>query len=348
MTYPIDYCYAETVSALSFVGVAGAPEQMTAEERSEAITAGRKFADTVSRDYPCLVIAGPFMPLEVTCQPAGSEVIKKISLSPEEQVMKACMGVFGYPDVKKDVINVLLDSRGGSLDSAFKISRYLHWYGEKVNVYVPRRAKSASTLLALGADEVHLSRFGELGPLDSQIPDPRNPAAYVSALDCYQSVDYVRLFGLKTMSMALNQLSADTARQVAFADLLDASCRFATGAVDPMLHLRALDFGAWGRSLQIGERYAKILLQTKLSAEEAREIAERLVFKYTHHLFPIYYEEACELGLAVKLMDEAAYRPGMKLLEKCGEKTFIHFVSESESEIQAKVEAEETAAHPGK
>ncbi len=348
MTYLPDYNYAEAEmpGGLGLLGLTGPPQPLTAEERLEAIALGREFSQTVGKDYPCLVITGPLLPLEITCRPTDSEAIKKISLSAEDRVMKSCMDVFGYPDCKKDVINVLLDSRGGSLDSAFKIIQYLHWYSDKVNLYVPRRAKSASTLLALGADQVRMSRFGELGPLDAQIPDPRNPGAYISALDCYQSVDHVRLFGLKTMSMALQRLSGDAGRQVAFSDLLETASRFAIGAVDPMLHIRALDFGAWGRSLQIGERYAKILLQARQPADEAAKTAEKLVFRYPHHLYPIYYDEACELGIIVQLMDEAVYRSSMKLVEKCGEKTFIRFVSKPESDIQLKNEEEAPAQSP--
>ena len=122
--------------------------------------------------------------------------------------------------------------------------RFLTCYTRELNVHVPRRAKSASTLLALGANHIYLSQFGELGPLDTQIFDPRNPVAYVSALDCYQSVDYVRMFGVSAMSKALRQLSADTGGQVTLKDLLGTASDFATGAIGPMLTgVRALISG---------------------------------------------------------------------------------------------------------
>ena len=308
MSYPSDYSngpepggFAGIANGMGLVALSDIPEELSQEDRDAVIVAGGEFAKEIGDKDPCLVIAGQFTPLV------------RASRRAENQVMKNCMDVFGYPNGKMPRINVLLDSPGGSLDSAYKMVRFLTCYTRELNVHVPRRAKSASTLLALGANHIYLSQFGELGPLDTQIFDPRNPVAYVSALDCYQSVDYVRMFGVSAMSKALRQLSADTGGQVTLKDLLGTASDFATGAIGPMLTgVRALDFGAWGRSLKIGERYAQILLEDNHTRDEAGRIAERLVYSYTHHLFPIDYREACAIGLPAELMSETglSHRPG--------------------------------------
>jgi len=44
---------------------------------------------------------------------------------------------------------------------------------KKLTVMVPFYAKSAASLIALGADELILGRAGELGPLDPQVMDPQ-------------------------------------------------------------------------------------------------------------------------------------------------------------------------------
>jgi hypothetical protein len=38
---------------------------------------------------------------------------------------------------------------------------------------------------------------------------PRNPTDTLSALDCYQSVDYVRKFGLNSLKQALTALAKE-------------------------------------------------------------------------------------------------------------------------------------------
>jgi len=126
---------------------------------------------------------------------------------------------------------------------------------------VPQRAKSAGTLIAIGAHELHMSPFAELGPLDTQIVDPRNPTELVSALDCYQSVDYVRAFGLTTLHRALTALAKEMQTGIPLADLVNTAEHLSTGSITPMItQVKALDFGGWGRTLKIGELYAKSLL----------------------------------------------------------------------------------------
>lgn len=51
-------------------------------------------------------------------------------------------------------IHLLLDSPGGDGEAAIRTLRALRCRGEKLTVIVPNQAKSAATLLALGADEI--------------------------------------------------------------------------------------------------------------------------------------------------------------------------------------------------
>lgn len=321
------------------------PEEMTEEQRKEAVETGASFAQAVGHDSePCLVITGEFLPEGYPVRPA------------DKQVRDCLIRAFGYQDKPetKRVINVLLDSPGGVLDSAFKIVRYLTWYAKHLRIYVPRRAKSASTLLALGAERIYLSPFGELGPLDAQILSPRNPQGFVSALDCYQSVDYVRKFGVDTMSQSLSRLGDDARSQIAFVDLLEAASSFGTGAIRPMLEgIKALDFGAWGRSLQIGEIYARQVLSNnkqiltnsrppdsgdgsspgRQEPDPAAAIASRLVYDYPHHLYFMDYREIKDIGLETEIMSKDIYDAAMRVLEKCEGKSFVDFVSSAESEM---------------
>ncbi|WP_225851213.1 ATP-dependent Clp protease proteolytic subunit [Streptomyces sp. HPF1205] len=258
-------------------------------------------------------------------------------------------GVFGYPGVDGPEphlgINLLLDSPGGSLDSAYAMALYLSAYTNHLRVFVPGQAKSASTLLALGGEELHLSAFGELGPLDTQVHDPRNPANRVSALDCFQSVDYVRRFGRNTMDDLVNGLILTTQRKIAADVLLDKASGFALGAVQPMLaSVGALDFGGWGRSLMIGEHYTRKLLADKSAEpdmERIKTIANQLVYGYTHHLFPIDVHEARriglpDVGLAVKFMDGDTYKRADRVIQSCRGRSYIGFLSKREQRREKK------------
>jgi hypothetical protein len=254
-------------------------------------------------------------------------------MSTERRVQVACQERFGFPKAEpEETINVILDSTGGPLDTAFRTALYLSRYAANLNIYVPRKAKSASTLIAVAGSSIVMSPFGELGPLDTQIRDPRNPTDYISALDCYQSVDYVREFGFSTLSQALKQLAAVTQGKLLLTDSLDAAAQFAIGSITPMLsQTRSLDFGAWGRSLKMGQRYAQILISRAAELEQgkAEQIAERLVYGYTHHFFPIDVTEAREIGLNPREMAEDVYQSAIDIVTTCNNNQIcIEFVDQ--------------------
>lgn len=69
-------------------------------------------------------------------------------------------------------IDFLLNTPGGDVGAADKIARILRkrvGSGSALRVIVPDYAKSAGTLLALGADTIVMSDSSELGPIDPQI-----------------------------------------------------------------------------------------------------------------------------------------------------------------------------------
>ncbi len=296
-------------------------EEVTRDEREHAIAQGQRLEKLIPG--PWLLVTGQFDP---------SEDESKLA---ESRVRESCLRALGYPPLPDgSAINVLLDSRGGMLDSAFKIVLYLSRYTPDIDVYVPRRAKSASTLVALGARTVLLSPFGELGPLDTQVPDPRNPTARISALDCYRSVDYVRGFAYETMSTVRRLLIKEAGGQIPLRDLLGTASSFALGAIAPMTSgVSALDFGAWGRSLNIGEQYAELLLLDRNPDKDRAEgIARRLVYGYPHHLFPIDHEEAERIGLDVEVMPREVYETAISIVRACHGNSHVGFISAAEAE----------------
>ena len=68
-----------------------------------------------------------------------------------------------------DTIDFYLYSLGGNLDTPWPIISVLREYCENLNVLIPYKAFSATTLTSLGADKIYMSRKGELGPIDPQM-----------------------------------------------------------------------------------------------------------------------------------------------------------------------------------
>ena len=71
----------------------------------------------------------------------------------------------------------MLHTPGGLVLAATQIARAIFKHKGKVTVFVPHYAMSGGTLLALAADEIVMSEFAVLGPVDPQLGE--YPAASI-------------------------------------------------------------------------------------------------------------------------------------------------------------------------
>ena len=164
----------------------------------------------------------------------------------------------------KNVLLLIL-SPGGSVEPAYHISKLCKRFSkEKFVVVVPRQAKSAATLVAIGADEIHVGLLGELGPIDPQIGGL--PA--LGVVQALQTIASLSEEYPKSSEMFARYLkTALTVEQIGYCE------RIGISAV----------------------QYAERLLSTKPSIEEkASEIANMLVYEYKDHGFVIDSDEAQE------------------------------------------------------
>ncbi len=104
-----------------------------------------------------------------------------------------------YAVNRDEPLELMLNSPGGSIGTAVKLVNML-WSapstGEDIfKLVVPDEAKSAATLVALGASEIVMSNTSELGPIDPQVQDSDGNwhsvfdyiAAYKAAEDNYRT-----------------------------------------------------------------------------------------------------------------------------------------------------------------
>lgn len=72
-------------------------------------------------------------------------------------------------------IDIFLVSNGGSGTVPWRLTALLREFAKQFAVLIPYRAYSAATLLALGADEIIMHAFGEMGPIDPTVSNDFNP-----------------------------------------------------------------------------------------------------------------------------------------------------------------------------
>src|SRR5712664_3318499 len=94
----------------------------------------------------------------------GFPVFRYIDVNDSEEVMRAIH--LTDPDVPLDLV---LHTPGGLVLAALQIARAIHKHKGKVTAFVPHYAMSGGTLIALAADEIVMSEYAVLGPVDPQL-----------------------------------------------------------------------------------------------------------------------------------------------------------------------------------
>lgn len=196
-------------------------------------------------------------------------------------------------------VGLLIDSPGGYARSAYQIARLLQRHCGGFVAIVPRFAKSAATILSLGADRILMHEHAELGPLDAQIFDPDREAEG-SALDEVQALERLHAQALTLVDSTMTLMLQRTTKRVDV--LLPTVMNFVAQTTRPLFEkIDAVHFTATSRVLKVAETYATKLLERRCPRQQAEQIASRLVYDYPEHGFVIDSEEAQSLGLQVEL-----------------------------------------------
>lgn len=180
---------------------------------------------------------------------------------------------------KLQKLDLFLHSPGGFLDSAYKIIRICKEYCTEFNVIVPLAAKSAATVIALGANEIVMTVFSELGPIDPIIQHPYKPEVRVPVRSIKDFFDFLN-------STETNQkIFVDPQFKNQMSSLLD-----------PYL------IGSYQTALNSSKQIAEKLLKENALKDNQSLIPEavkRLTEYYYSHTYVIDRNEAREIGLNI-------------------------------------------------
>lgn len=170
-----------------------------------------------------------------------------------------------YPDSNEE-IDFIIHSPGGSPSDAYRIIRTLRNNFKKVNIIVPFWAKSAATLLSLGANEIIMDEFGEFGPLDIQIVVEKDDSPEMdreSALNDEYSVRRIEARSQELYyQMFTNLYSSDTIK-INKIELSKQLLEYLASFYKPLLsQINPYHLGKKKRMLDIGEQYAQRILTT--------------------------------------------------------------------------------------
>lgn len=191
-------------------------------------------------------------------------------------------------------ISLVLYTLGGNTMAAWNLVNMLRMFCDDLEIIVPHKARSAGTLMCLGADRIIMTKQATLGPIDPSLTGPLNPQIPGGAPDARASVSveavkgYIEMaktdFGIKSgadMAKVLSELSAK---------------------VHPLV------LGAIFRSRAQIQFLARELLKGQVKApEKVTKIIDFLCSESGSHDYTINRREAKALGLNVEKPTDELY-----------------------------------------
>ena len=182
-------------------------------------------------------------------------------------------------------VALLIDSPGGLAPVAYRIARILQ-RDQGFTVVIPRFAKSAATLISLGAVKAVMGEDAEIGPLDAQLWDEEREEQG-SPLDEVQALDQLHSVALQHLDRTMTTMVGGTKKKTDV--LLPIAAKFVGEMMCPMLEkIDAVHYAKQARILAVAEHYAiRLLVLAGATEERARVVADALVNRYPEHGFVI-------------------------------------------------------------
>ena len=223
-----------------------------------------------------------------------------------------------------DTLDVLLNCFGGDIDATYRLVNVLRGRVTRLRAIVPDYAKSAATFFCLGADEIWMASAAELGPLDAQVPAPGEPGEWVSALDGFKALEFLRQYAFETLDLTVKMILHRTPN-ISVREAIKQAVGFVSVIVTPLYQqVKPRELGEWSRRLEVGEAYARRVMARHShranTAEEIDDLLEKIVRGYPSHSFVIDFHEAQALGLKVHALsdhDELLARSVLELVNEC-------------------------------
>jgi len=186
---------------------------------------------------------------------------------------------------RKTRISLFIKSDGGTGQASLRIVHLLRQYTPWLAALVPLECASAATMLALGADEIHMGSLSYLTTIDTSIRHDLSPV----------DVDNNRVaVGLDELSRVINLWRTEA--KPSDANPYQAVFQY----VNPLV------VGAVDRASSLSIKLCTEILTYHLSdPERAKTISTHLNSNYPTHTYPITLTEASRIGLNVKPLDPA-------------------------------------------
>lgn len=198
-------------------------------------------------------------------------------------VPELCIQIENIPKDKRE-IDILIVSEGGDPIVSWRIISLLRERFDKIGVLIPYQAYSAATLVALGADEIIMHPFSNLGPVDPQLHGVKKiPGTNEKQEIHFASEDLAHFIDFVSKDVGI---SDQEQKERAF----ELVCK----------EIGAIPIGIAKRSSNLAHSLGVKLLSLHMSDQnKVKAISDALNKSFYHHGYPVGRTEAKEIGLPV-------------------------------------------------
>jgi hypothetical protein len=189
---------------------------------------------------------------------------------------------------RREHMCLFLKSAGGDGMASLRMVHLLRTYAKRLTAFAPLECASAATMLALGADAIHMGSLSYLTAVDTSLEHDLSPVDHTNSLVPVSNDEVDRVI----------RLWRDTAAQKGGG----------TGQVNPFQelykYLHPLVIGALDRSSSLSLMLCEEILGYHMKdAKKVEHISRRLNSAYPAHQYPITSRHARRLGLHVVDLD---------------------------------------------
>jgi len=190
-----------------------------------------------------------------------------------------------------DDIILILVTPGGNPDAAYKIARYIQSAYSSFRCFIPGICKSAGTLLAVGAEELIFSPYGELGPLDVQLNKSDDLFGQESGLNISEAFRAVETRARNTFHQVIGEIVSGSGGVISFQTASHCGAEIVGSLYGPIFaNIDPEEVGSRARAMRLGEDYG-VRLNQKFANLKQGALAQ-LSQSYSSHGFVIDRDES--------------------------------------------------------
>lgn len=202
------------------------------------------------------------------------------------------------PARRKNVM-LFLCTHGGNPDAAYRMARCLQNNYEKFTVFISGRCKSAGTLIAVGAHELVMTEYAEIGPLDVQLGKKDELFEMHSGLTVLNALTELQLKALEFFERGFIRLKVKSGGRITLKTATAIASDLAKGMMTPIMsQIDPMHVGEVSRAMRIGKDYGRRL--SELSNNLQEDALNKLVEGYPSHGFVIDSKEAKTLFINLR------------------------------------------------